>query len=264
MRRKRTMCLPAFSLIELLVVLLVVAVLIAVLLPTISAVRSRADIARSLSNLRTHTIAFAAYNADHAGLYPRFIPIGWQHVLTISDEPSFNLPIVHYFDTHRLWHHALAPLYYNDSFHAEIFRARPPAQDAAEFSPVYTAYAYPCTFIAAPAFWRNETRRFGPMQLRPTRASDVVFPADKSLIVETWPYIRDAATEPGSASHGRLPVATADASATTIARIDIINGYDRGDGYLFRDFGAVHFADNPPLLHTIDGVRGRDIHTTTR
>lgn len=40
---------------------------------------------------------------------------------------------------------------------------------------------------------------------------------------------------------------------------EIVAGYDKGDGPGHFVHGARHFIDFPRMVHTIDGVKGRDL-----
>ncbi|WP_052361962.1 type II secretion system protein [Geminisphaera colitermitum] len=60
----------AFTLIELLTVIAIIGILAAIIIPTVGAVRSSADRAKALSNLRQVTMSLLLYAEDNRGLVP--------------------------------------------------------------------------------------------------------------------------------------------------------------------------------------------------
>src|SRR5262245_10549528 len=58
---------PAFTLVELLVVVAIIALLIAILLPALRGAREQARRAACLANVRTITVGWHAWFADHRG-----------------------------------------------------------------------------------------------------------------------------------------------------------------------------------------------------
>jgi len=251
---------PGVTLIEVLVAVGIVAVLVLLLAGPLAEFRREGRRAVSYSNLRTHAAMFSMYANDHAGVLPSFTKEG------------FYSSLIHggglatwgsYFDAFRTWHIALADGYYDGNALSEsLFPPNFRASDDPYGWPIYTAYAYPCAFIADPAFWNPYTRT-GPEQWRATRLSEVLFPSAKALIVQTWPFMEREGPTGGSTRpnpYRPLPVALADSAAINANEsLRRLPGYKKGDGYDFANQGAVHYSDSPPLLHTTDGVRGRDV-----
>ncbi|HEV7299264.1 MAG TPA: type II secretion system protein [Tepidisphaeraceae bacterium] len=82
----------AFSLVELLVVIGIIAVLIGILVPTVSKIRTSANVANSQQNISTLVSGIERYHADFRA-YPGVFPndsIGTQHYLT---PPATNVPL---------------------------------------------------------------------------------------------------------------------------------------------------------------------------
>lgn len=238
---------------ELALSLAIIAVLTAITLGLLSLARAEARRTVSLSNLHTHAQAFAAYTGDWSEQFPHFTSPGFASSTVSSGGLSLT---VSFFDAHRTWHIALADGYFAGNPFSKSFM--PPRYQNEEDGmwPLYTPYHYACSFIADPLYWNARTR-IGPSQFRSTRISQVLYPSSKSLIVETWPYGRAAPQQGGARVTPSLPVALVDGAARVLRVWN--SGYERGDGYQFMNDGAIHFTDAPPLLHTVDGLRGRDV-----
>jgi len=246
----------AFSLVEVLAVLVIVSILVAVSVPLVGEVRGRARDSVSSGNLRTHAQAITMYTADFADGFPHFTKRGFAS--TTLEGGGIQLAGVSYFDAHQTWHIALADSYYLASVTADAFFPPGYPREDGDGWPFYTPYYYPCAFIAAPEYW-NELTRMGPSQYRGTRIDEVLFPSAKVLVVQGWPF-RRIVIDPDDNMRTRLPVSSVDGSVRALRWNERENGYERGDGYQFQNDGAIHYIDWPRLLHTIDGVRGRDVH----
>lgn len=245
-----------FSIVELLVSIAVIALLVAIVSVAVASVRRQARHLISMADLRQHAQIFSAYNNDNQDAYPRFLEPRMDNEITI---PSTGASIrVGYFYTGQTWHLKLAQSYYNTSPNDPIFRVDDRDDIPVDTTLVLTPYVYPCVFIADPTYWNPETRSSNaPSQYRMTRAHEVVFPSAKSVVVQTEPFLRNLA-ESNTPTRVVLPTAFVDGSVDALQRRDRVPGYPTGDGNAFLAFGAEHFTDYPPLLHTVDGVRGRD------
>ena len=243
----------AFTIIELMVTILVIAVLIGITLPAISSVRNRAKYAVSISNLRTHAQAITAYTTDNSDGFPYFTVPG---ELVEIDNPPFPVGRLQYFDMHRAWHLGLARDYYALNHTAEIFRS-PRTREPGELDIVFADYFYPCAFIASPQYWTAEGRREGPSQLVATSANQVRYPSAKAVMVESRPYL-DEVRVPADVLRTSLPMSFVDGSAAALGVQSRIYGYERGDGYINAQYGAVHYTNFLDGLHTVGGVEGRD------
>lgn len=242
-----------FTLVELLVVLGVVGALIAIVLPTLSLVMRRGRALGSLSNLRTHAQMMSAYATNNGDFLPVFLEPGDRVSLAAGGIVYENLM---YFDMHQTWNIFMAEPYYRAEATGEVFSS-PSVRDGFDPHPLYTVYHYACSFVARPEFWVPESRMLGDAQFGGNRMAEVLYPADKSLIVESRPF-QSLIQTPGDQLGVSLPAAMTDGSAGALASSERAPGYPGGDGYTHWAQGAVHTTDFPPLLHTLGGVRGRD------
>ena len=250
MRDHRT----AFSLIELLVAIAVVALLLGLVLLALRESRAAGQSTVSLSNLRQQGQAFVAYAADYDDQWPCFTSPGFFN--NVIESPWAVLRGQRYFDAHRTWHIALGGEYFDAPHNADVFIPPGVDRDEAQIPSMYTPYLYSCAFIADPRFW-SATSRQGPDQWRATRASEVLYPADKGLIFASWPY--EGLLAQGNAGSIHFEAAFVDVSARRVRRNQILPGYRGGEGYRWRHSGAVHTSAYPHLMHTVDGARGRDM-----
>lgn len=118
--RRPTMARPpmrrigAFSLIELVAVIALVALLVALLAPSLASTRRYAQRSVTLSNLRQHAVAFAAYQADERGAFPlMFNPRSPDlNNIMYQDSEGLQLGPTPYFSFVDLWPRHLASSYY--------------------------------------------------------------------------------------------------------------------------------------------------------
>jgi prepilin-type N-terminal cleavage/methylation domain-containing protein len=231
-----------FTLVELIIVALMVSVLIALLAPALSKVVYSAKRTGSVANLRTHVAAVTAYCGEHREAFPYLTdPRATYSVLRCGGEAR----AVEFFHIGFHWHFALAEAYYNGACNSPSFW--PPRT-----RPAYaTYYYYSATCIARPEFWNPRTR-VGPEQWAATRQSDVLFPSKKGVF---W----NRAAVPGITPEypSGLPEAGfLDGSATIRPLPDFLAPYRNGEG----PFPGSYFSGyGLPVLHTIDGLRGRDV-----
>lgn len=238
----------AFTLIETLVALVIIGVLASILLSAFAGARRAARATLNLAQLRQHASIINTYTHDFREAFPLITKPGWFSTTLRAGGMSFGH--FSYFDANEAWHIALRDRYYNSDLRTGVFRS-----PAAVVGMENEVYRYPCSFIAAPAYWNRLTRR-GPVQWMATTQSGVGSPARKALLVDpaTW----SPTLSPNSWLSTPLPMAFVDTSAVDLALNRLAEGYPFGDGVQFREQGAVHFTDFPWGLHTLDGVRGSD------
>lgn len=249
----RRLCRRGFTLVEVLVTIVIITTVLALAVGLLAKMRSQSRSLASMSNLRSHAQILTMYTDDARGVFPYFTKTGM--FSQVLEGGGVTTPPISYFDAHRTWHVALADDYYSGNARSRQFFS-PRYRENSAYWPIYTSYHYPCTFIADPAYFDERTRT-GPAQYRPVNMAQVQFPSAKTVLVETW--------HPPTAQDGRqvqqqgYASAFVDGSVHDVSWRERRSGYQKGDGWLFLPFGAVHFTDSPPMLHTIGGASGRDI-----
>ena len=240
------------SLIELLVVITVILVLIAIALPTVSAVRSRSNTTKSVSNLRQHAAAFSAYTTDWAGVLPRFISPDGTHRLdqTTRGTGPFPYPFTDrypYFAQSVFWPFVIATSGYHDhNWTADFFH--PPGVNILDASTQDDLpYQYTATAVSSPAFWQTTTRT-GPDQWVAVRIADTRYPASKVLLSTLYQPSRGA-------QQAHLAFMDASAESRDPARIE--PPYPTGEGPFDGRWSPI--PGWPIGSHTIAGVHGRDV-----
>jgi len=244
-----------FTLLELVISVAVIGILIATMLPALGHARDRADQVVSLNQMRQHTAVFTAYTADYQGLYPCVTHPRASY--SILRNGSFWVRTT-YPGAYTYWNIALAPGYFcgrhsDASFNPPRYRekALPPGLE-----PTLSTYWYSASFIADPLFWQRETRT-GPDQWRAVGAHEVSSPSKKVIFFASWPWLgaydwlnrRNPAPE--------IDLAFADGSARAVPYGDMLPYYHQAWGS-WPQFG-VHDFHGFPGMHTLRGVRGRDV-----
>lgn len=242
---------PGFTLVECLVIVAIVTIIASLSVPIILSSRRAATDLIVVSRLQQHTAIISQYSADYTETWPRApldasLPGLGQ---TSIDMGVFGSLDCGYFEFHAVWPALLAPGYYDGNFWHPSFGLRgwPPGPA--------TPFHYSPVFLADPKYWNQETR-VGPSQWRATHVSEVDFPSSKSLLID-WVFLTPSENAIGGSPRGARTVALAlvDGSARRSPENLLRPGYPRGDG----PWPGGFFSFARPAMHTIDGVRGRDI-----
>lgn len=229
---------------------MVVTVITGVAVVGLRGSRDSARDALTSVNLRNHAAAMTSYVTDHRGRFPRFLDIGSLNQTVACNDLSFAG--LSYFDQFQTWHIALANNY-TSPLASKAFDS-PHLLPSERSTPLFTSYEYSCAFVASPEFW-DPAARVGPAQWVGVADSHVRFPSHKVLLRDGWIERAHRTVRP----HVLSFAATTDASVRDVRPEQWLPGHDRGEGYLFQSFGAVHYSDAGRGLHTQMGVHGRDV-----
>lgn len=248
-----------FSLIEVLVCVLIIGVLLALALPLTRQLRAAAWKTDSLTNLRTHSTAFAAYTSDYRGMFPNFakpvVATGLGEFM-IGGGPVQKA----YFLQSEWWNAFLRATYYNGiPSNSKVFYPpdSPIRRQTSEYPDDVVGYPYACSFVARPEFWNAKTMT-GPAQYGPTRVDEVAYPGRKILLSKR--FTDDEMNDPAIRAKLIADVALVDGAAQTRALRLVQPGFVAHRMWdPPRSMTLLHSPDDPAGGHTIDGIRGRDI-----
>ncbi|MCC6661155.1 MAG: prepilin-type N-terminal cleavage/methylation domain-containing protein [Phycisphaerales bacterium] len=232
-----------FTLLEILVVVVLLSLLIGLSMPwlhaTIQAARSQTD----LANLRTHVQIMDLYAGEYADQFP--YTTSPRATYTVRRHPIYGARRVVYFEGQNTWHWPLIGSFYTSAASGSF--ASSSSKDT-----VFTDYLYSSNFLADARFW-NEYTRTGPDQWRSTRLSDVAWPSDKGLLVQRSSLF-PALEAQGGPTHV-LRIGFVDGSARMIPYQQITDPYANGEG----NWWGSWWSHGVRIMHTVDGVRGRDV-----
>jgi len=234
----------AFTLLELLLCIAVVALLIAIIVPALRNVRSRSLAVKTLASLRDSNSVINLYANDWKDRFPDFATPGdGPTIIPLSDGDTYEMQL--YFLSGLSWNFPLADGYLQGNpFLASAFPAEQIVNNRGGGSP----FELSCAFFTDPAAWRSETRQ-GISQLRGTSRYEVTFPSKKGLLESTYHAFTDKQQPP-------TPISTVDGGALEVALEEFRPGYASGEQGLP---GTFHFFNPYRTLHTVSGVRGRDL-----
>ncbi len=231
-----------FTLIETVLVVAAVGILVAASLPSLASARAAARSVKALSDLRMLAAGFHTYATDFSETWPCITSPKASHTVLRAETFVDTVP---YFAATYKWHVPLAAGYFGVPWWSELF-ASPFVRRGADV----TWYWYSAAFRASTQYWRAETRT-GPEQWGATKLSDVLFTSQKALLAMV--IGPDPRGEFGLADP--MPMSRVDGSARAVPLARVHPGYDRGEG-MWPGYVYPHAL---PTVHTIDGVRGRDI-----
>ncbi|MEZ6242247.1 MAG: hypothetical protein R3B57_04320 [Phycisphaerales bacterium] len=225
-------------------VIVLLGLLIALAMPTIAGMRERARDATSLANLRSHAQILSVYLGDWDDTYP--FPTDPTADLTILRGGGITIAVP-FFHVSGVWPVPLADGYYDSVFpHPSILR---PGEES-----LITSYHYSPTFITDPQFWNLETRT-GPAQWGPVGGHQPVFPSAKAISVEFSTSRGVPVFAPSQQETPAFTGAFCDGSASAHPRGSSTPPVSTGEG----DYDASLHRVGIVGMHTVNGVRGRDI-----
>lgn len=237
----------AFTIIEMMMVMAVIAVLITLSLPGLSRMRAVAHDVATLAQLRQHSAIFIMYTNDYDDYYPAIT----ETTRTLNDRKKIGRYVwrTTYFRAYLNWHIALVDQYYAGRTWGTEFLLPGAEPRGPRQTVLRTDYWYSSSFLADPDFWNYE-KRTGPDQFRAVRWFEVSYPSKKTLLLASGgPWWRVGDTT--------LNMAFSDGSARGVEPSELAGVYEFGDGNWPQSaFGY----PGVPGMHTINGVRGRDVN----
>jgi len=229
-------------------------VLLGILIPVLAGTRASRLAAKRFSLLRQHGAIVLSYTTDFREQLPYFADKALERSIVRSKVADYQVDIP-YFEAGGHWHIALNDGYYNGPLSPELF-VSPDSHPAflAEAVAYATSYKLTCTSFAVPEYWNPSTRLTDDSQLASVRTSLARQPSKKGLLRVT--IIRDVpAAELGTlADLFLLDGSALSGAASSILYADPV-GYSSGDGMPMRG----HLDASPRIMHTIDGIAGRDL-----
>lgn len=260
--QRRTNLSRGFTLLEIMIAITVIAVLMALTIVCVRAVRGVAVDTKCLVNARTCATGLLAYVGDFDDTLPYFATErdyqhafwnGPRHFTYFDQSHHWPLAARQYLSGGRFLQEAQcpgSPIFLED-------RAAYLAQYPDDY--IYTsAYAIALGALSDPAYWTEGPARIPPEPpqwvLRPVRASETTFPADKGFLIEQVSnhsipnsYAQVQATQlalwrPQAAERTFSTVMVDGAAALLRPAHDLLPG----------------FRNKSPVLSTSDGIRGRD------
>jgi hypothetical protein len=203
-----------------------------------------------MADLRSHAAIFSQYGTDFKGYFPYFTNPNASYSVVRCESAGVAVPAI-YFEAHWLWNIALTDGYYSGNILSSSFFPPPPLGGSRRDRGLGSGYFYGCAFVADPTYWDRTTRLSGTSQLRATGLHEVLFPSKKALHVNYVRYLAFRGIQ-GSGSQG-IQAGFVDGHAVSSSPAIEQRAGCGGD----RNF-AVHRISLPPMVHTSDGVRGRD------
>lgn len=247
------------TIIEILVAIAMLVALVAVLLPVLSGSRRGALAAETQSRLRQHGVVFASYAIDWKDCYPLPAVPGRETQTIVLSRSGRTIEFPAYFTGSMHWHTLMCESYYQSEPENPVFY---PAEHSSRwgFSDNGGIFWMPCVFLAAPDYWHLETRT-GPEQHRAVRTSEVQHGDRKILLASMHHVLEDQQAnrdQTGRARPGHIPLpfVACDGNVRTPKTGQVLPGMPSADGNVP---GAFHLFEGWPGMHTLRGVRGRDV-----
>ncbi len=188
----------AFTLLEVLVSIMILGVLLALLFPALAAVRDRAIVMRSQSDLRQIFVATHAYTTANRETFPRFEPLGGARAGVRHGAITRQTP--YFWATQSHWPALLCEgdeaLYSVARRYNSLWYTEPPTQELEEspsrafFWTYLTFYFMSPTLVADPSVFDEPLSSSGEIEgpglLRGVRQFEITSPSHKGLFVDAW------------------------------------------------------------------------------
>ncbi|HLO42431.1 MAG TPA: prepilin-type N-terminal cleavage/methylation domain-containing protein [Phycisphaerales bacterium] len=241
----------AFTLVELLVTIAIIAILIGLMVPLLGKVSMQRGRAATLARLRDSAAMIGIYAQDFKGSFPLPLEPG-KGPWTITLASGWKTTTDTYFESIWLWHLAMTDRYFDGSpAPLSVFPAPRGGKGR-----LWGAFKMPCTLYAHAEFW-NQSTRIGPVQYGATRIDQVLYPSLKTQLVSIGHTVDAPAFPPANdPMPGTVPAVMVDGNASIFEPARFIPGVPTGEGSFPHSVHRIEFYHG---LHTVDGVRGRDI-----
>jgi prepilin-type N-terminal cleavage/methylation domain-containing protein len=234
-----------FTLLELVITIALIGLLIALIAPSFKSFGYAARDTKSLGNLRQHCQVVALYATSESDYLPCQVdPSATHTILRAGGDMEF---LCAYFDIRYAWTVGMADGYYDGRWEHKSYYV------PTNYSGTPWTYWYTVTAVARPEYWRAETRTIHG-QFAGQLISNVTYPSAKGLYLDVFDGGRRTYTATGQ---DYWPIGFADGSARRASDKTVLAGYPRGDGEL--GVGRGRLGVGFPVIHTNDGVRGRDV-----
>lgn len=243
-----------FTVIELCLSIAIIAILTVLGVTHLAGSRTAARNRVNESNLRSHAAVFHAYATDYQDSMPAFQlnDDGSSTARCESADVEFPLP---FFAMTRYWHFPLADQYYAGDYRSKSFLT--PFNKGGSLQEVN--YLLPCVYLAHPDLFTVEKWHSVPKQIAAQRLSHVTYPSQKSLLVAKNPWNLDGYVGLADARGRSTGVAAADGHAGTYRQDQMLLGAMREPSYVDGKFYSDHFTEQFPLIHSLGGIRARDL-----
>jgi len=239
---------PAFTLIDLLIVIVLIGLLVSILLPALAKVRRSANDIASLANLRSHGQVFSVYQTDWRDWFPQYAEPHADYSIVRDETVSVAFE---YFVGVVWWPIALSLDYYDGNVVGNRVFLHPESEDSD-----FNNYILSSALMAEPAYWNRETRESGTGQWGGCRIDQIRFPSAKAQLVEWHPInTLPFATEGYTSDQPGVAFSLADGSAMRSHTRDLVAPYPFGDGTGFGHYQSIGIFG----MHTVDGWIGRDV-----
>lgn len=238
-----------FTLIETLLVIVVVGLLVVMLNPILSKTRDQMKATQAIATLRSHGAVIASYGIDYKDTFPCIADPLYTHTLVKSGAEEW---LMGYFDVRFSWWFGLADAYYGGRTWDPSFFA--PSRGRAKRGEPYW-YSLGC--VARPEYWSLSTRRplgqFGAMS-----QADVLTPSKKGVLVNWEEPFRGRGTIYDFARIAvPVQVGLCDGSAQNVDTNSLMRPIGDGEGPVSWPYTRMGWGI--PIVHTVDGIRGRDV-----
>lgn len=231
------------TLFETILTVALIGILLSLFAAPLGDVRRRTRVTTSLAEIRHHAAVFMAYAVERRGEFPHYVDPDADFTIL---RWSGNAYPTRYFQAQTNWPIAMLGHYdtefpFHDQFRSDI---------NADFT-----YYYPHVFLAAPDHWRS-TDHTGSDQWRATYMREVRHPSGKGILFDYSGWnAQDGRTTPLRVGGKASPVAFVDGSARAYRLTEL----NPAAGFPGADFAEEWAALPTPVMHTLDGVAGRDI-----